>query len=310
MSKERLVISGASGVVGRHLIAAAKDRYDITILTRKITGDEPAGVKAVRWNPTAAKTKSSADILAVAQELEGAYAIINLAGASIGDGRLDSAHKKRVLESRVDSTNTLTAALEQCNTLPKVWFQASAVGYYGDRGDEVLTEESAGQSGFFLHEVVQAWEAAAQPASILMRHVVGRLGLVLAQDADAWQRFLMPIKLFVGGRLGSGKQWYPWIDADDVAEAILYLIETPDARGVYNLVSPNPVRQIELTEAAAKRLGRPAIAPVPPFALRVVLGEVADMLLLPSAKALPKRLEAEGYTFRTPKLSEMMRKLL
>lgn len=306
---ERIVISGASGVVGRHLIAALQDRYRITILTRN-PSKAPAGVEALRWNPTAAKTQSSADITAVAQALSGAQALINLAGASIADGRLDAEHKRRVLESRVESTRTLTEALAEADAPPAVWLQASAVGYYGDRGDALLNEASSGQPGFFLHEVTRAWEAAAQAASGRARLIIARIGLVLAPDAPAWQRFVLPIKLGVGGRLGSGEQYYPWIDADDVAQAMRFLIEQPEAQGVYNLTSPNPVRQLELTQAAAKRLGRPALLPTPAFALRLLLGEVADMLLLPSARVIPERLLAAGYRFITPELEGMMAKLI
>ena len=310
MSKPKLVIAGASGVVGRHLVAAAKNRYDVTVLTRTVEGDEPAGARAVAWNPQALKAGDVGGLEALANVLSGAHALVNLAGASIGSGRLNDEQKRKVLQSRVDSTKTLGAALERAAEPPPVWFQASAVGYYGDRGDEVLTEASSPQDGFFLSRVCQAWEDAAKSVVDKTRLVTGRFGLVLAKDAAAWQQFLLPVKLFIGGPLGSGQQWYAWIDADDLAKGVLFLIEDDAARGVYNFTAPNPVRQAEFTERAAQRLSRPALVPAPAFALKLVLGDLAVALLLPSARALPVRLEAAGFSFEYATLDAELTKLL
>ena len=306
---KKLIIAGAGGVVGRHLVSAAQDRYDITVLTRKVDGDEPEGTTAVAWNPKAAKEKDDSALNELADVLSGAFAIVNLAGASIDDGRMDEAHKKRVLESRVDSTNTLVEAFRRAAEPPPVWFNASAVGYYGDRGDEVLLESSSAEDSFFLSKVSQAWEGAARQLENDTRLIIGRLGLVLAKDAPAWEKFVMPIKLFVGGPLGDGKQWYAWIDADDLARGVLYLLEDESAEGVYNFTAPNPVRQITLTRKAAQKLGRPAVVPAPAFALQAVLGGLADALLLPSARALPSRLEAAGFRFERATIDEEMTKL-
>ena len=295
--------------MGRHLVAAAKERYAITVLTRSVDGDGPAGTTAVAWNPKAARENDKAALDKLTKVLDGAHAIVNLAGASIDDGRMNEEHKRLVLESRVDSTNTLVAAFERASDPPPAWFNASAVGYYGSRGDEVLTEDAAPQDSFFLSKVSQAWEDAARQVEDKTRLIIGRFGLVLANDAPAWKQFRLPIELFVGGPLGDGKQWYAWIDADDLARGVLFLLESDTAQGVYNFTAPEPVRQLTLTRKAAAKMGRPAVVPAPAFALQVVLGGLADALLLPSARALPTRLEEAGFTFDNPTIDAEMDKL-
>ncbi len=308
-ARPTLVIAGASGVVGTHLVRQALGRYDVRILTRRSNVQTPAGVTAVTWNPTAAKEEDEAALLRVGEALSGAAALVNLAGASIADGRLDEDHKRRVLESRVDSTATLLAAHKRSPAPPGVWLQGSATGYYGDAGEVELTEDAPPAEGFFLADVCKAWEAAAEDANGA-RLVIGRIGLVLAKDAPAWQKMLLPVKLFVGGRFGDGEQWYPWVDADDLARAMLFLVENDESEGAYNLTAPEPVRQIDLIERAARRLGRPAIFPTPAPLLRLALGEVADALLLPSAKVMPARLQAEGFVFQHAHIASELDKLL
>jgi len=310
MKKSRIVIAGASGVVGRHLVTAALDRFDVTVLTRTIDGSEPSGVQAVSWNPKAAKEQNSTDLQTVADALENARAVINLAGSSIASGRFNETHKKQILSSRLESTATLVEAFKLTESKPLAWFQASAIGYYGNRDEELLDESSSMQEDYFLAEVSQAWEDAAKPIQDETRLVIGRLGLVLAKDADAWQKLITPIKLFVGGPLGNGQQWYPWIDADDLANAILYLIANSSSKGVYNLTAPNPARQIDIAKAAAKKLGRPAFIPAPAFALRLILGGLADALLLPSARVIPKRLQEEFFSFQQETLEQEIENLL
>lgn len=309
MERPRLVIAGAGGVVGRHLIAAARERYDITVLTRRIDGDEGEGVRVVTWKPRAAREGDAAAISALAAELAGAHALVNLAGASIAAGRLGPEHVARVRESRVDGGATLVAANAAAASPVRVWFQMSGVGYYGDRGDEVLNEQS-GPGNELLTSISQDWEGSAAAAAERSRLTIGRTGMVLAIDAPAWQRFLLPIRLFVGGALGRGDQWLSWIDADDLARAILWLIENDGARGVYNLTAPAPVRQLEMSRAAARHLGRPALVRVPAFALRLVLGRVADALLLASARVVPQRLLAEGFSFDTPSIDRAVERLV
>lgn len=304
-----LAIAGASGVVGTHLIHQARERYDIRVLTRRSNVQTPVGVSAVTWNPDAAREGDEAALSRVGDALSGAAALINLAGASIADGRLGEEHKRRVLESRVDSTTTLLEAHKRSDAPPKVWVQGSATGYYGDAGEVELTEDAPPAEDFFLADVCKAWEAAAEDANGA-RLAISRTGLVLAKDAPAWQKMLLPIKLFAGGPFGDGEQWYPWIDADDLASAMLFLVEHEESSGAYNLTAPEPVRQIELVERTARRLGRPAIFPTPAPMLRLAIGEVADALLLPSAKAVPAKLQEEGFAFQHVQIESELDKLL
>ena len=307
MEKKRIVIAGAGGVVGRALLDASQERYERVVLTRG--GTEPPGTSAVRWSPDAAERSDDAELQRLADVLDGAAAVVNLAGSSIAAGRLDEAHVRRLRESREHAGATLVAAAQRAAVPPPVWFQASGVDIYGDRGEDVLDETASVEGDGPIQVVGRAWEASADPAEAFARVIKGRIGVVLAPDAEAWQKLLLPIRLFVGGPLGSGRQWLPWIEAGDLARAILFLVESPDAEGPYNLVA-EPVRQIELTRAAAKRLGRPAFVPAPAFALRLVLGRLADVLLLSSKRAVPKRLRDEGFAFEAGTLEEALPRLL
>ncbi len=309
MALPRLIIVGASGVIGRHLIALARPDYDITVVTRRIDGSEMPGTTLMTWNPRAAKEGDEATLEALAVTLEGAQAVVNLAGAPVSRGRLGSRHRRLVLDSRLDSTTTLSIALGRCKRPPRAWFQTSGSNYYGDRGDDELSEsEPAGDD--FGAGVTVAWEKAAAPIALHTRLTLGRTALVVAADAPAWQLFLLPIRLFVGGRLGSGRQFLPWIEADDTARAILFLIETDTATGPYNLAAPEPVRQRALTRAAARRLRRPALLPLPAFLLRIVLGDLADALLLPSQRVVPSRLMAAGFSFAYPEIDGALDRVL
>jgi uncharacterized protein (TIGR01777 family) len=303
-----LVISGASGLVGRALTHAAAGRYALKLLTRDPTKHRfPVG-QAAGWDPTAARRRDEAALTALQGVLEGAHAVINLAGASIADGRLDREHQRRVLESRLDSAQTLLAAARRCSTPPRVWFQASATGYYGDRGDAELDEGAPSGEGV-LADICRRWEAAPEDAAGA-RLVLGRIGVVFAREAPAWRKLLLPAKLFVGGPLGSGQQWLSWIHLADLAEAVLFLLERESSRGPYNLTAPGSVRQLELTRAAAARLKRPAVFPTPAPLLRLALGKLADELLLASAKVRPARLLEEGFAFRYPTLELALSELL
>ncbi len=302
-----LVISGASGLVGSHLIEAAKSRYDLRLLTRSSGRTAPNGQTWVTWDAKAASQGDEAALTSLTEAVSGAHAIINLAGASIADGRLGEEHLERIVKSRVQSAGALLLAQRRAENPAAVWFQASATGYYGDRGDTELTELSPiGDEP--LSEICQVWEAAPEDAGGA-RLVTGRLSIVLSKEAETWKKLLLPIKLFVGGPLGSGQQWFSWIDADDLAHAILFLTES-EAEGIYNLTAPEPVRQITLTRQTATKLSRPAVVPAPAFALRLALGGLADALILASAKVLPTRLEREGFTFERPTFKSELDKLL
>lgn len=321
--RPHLVIAGASGPIGRRLVAAARDDWRVTVLTREVDGSEPSGTTPLAWNPTAARDGDVAHLEGLARVLSGADALVNLAGASIGSGRFGPEHRRRVLDSRIDATTTLVQAALRADRAPRTWLQGSAVGLYGDRGEEELDAASEPDRSFFLGQVGVAWEEAAAPIADVSRLVVGRIGVVLAPDAEAWRKLLLPIRLFVGGPLGSGRQWWPWIHGDDLTEAMLFLLRTPavDERpgerpverpvdGVFVLSAPEPARQIEITRAAAERLRRPSFVPVPAFALRIALGGLPDMLLLPSAKVRPRRLLEAGFEFRWPTIREAVAELL
>jgi len=307
MERPRLIIAGAGGVVGRHLSAAARDRYDVVVLTRG--GTTPAGARSVRWSPSAASDGDDSALDALAGELDGAAALVNLAGSSIAAGRLGEAHVRRVRESREQAGATLVAAAQRAKAPPPVWFQASGIDIYGDGGERVLDETASVAGDGPIQLVGRAWEASADGARPFARVILGRIGVVLAPDAEAWTKLLLPIRLFVGGPLGSGQQWFPWIEADDLARAILFLIEDERAEGPYNLVA-EPVRQIELTRLAARALRRPAFMPAPAFALRLALGGVADVLLLTSKRAVPARLREAGFSFQAPTAEAAVAKLL
>ncbi len=303
-------------MIGRHLIAAAKNRYDVRVLTRHIDPDSKANVQQVSWNPQAAKENNEQALQSTGNALSGAHAIINLAGSSVAEGRLDKKHQQEVLESRLDSAATLLESFKRSQNPPAIWFQASGINYYGNRKEEVLDETSPPKTGDFLADICVAWENAAKPFEEFIfdkdaRLIIGRTGLVLAKDAPAWQKMLQPIKAFVAGPLGSGRQWYSWIDADDLARAILFLIENETCQGIYNLTAPEAVRQLELFRKSAKKLNRPGFTPVPAFALRLALGKnVADALLLNSANVKPKRLQEAEFKFTYPGIDKTLEKII
>ncbi|MDR9392454.1 MAG: TIGR01777 family oxidoreductase, partial [Trueperaceae bacterium] len=319
-ARPRMIVAGGTGLVGRRLVAAAKDAWDVVVLTRTVTGTEPEGARAVAWTPTAARDGDEAHLTALAQLLSGADVVVNLAGASIAGGRFDAAHKRRILDSRVDATTTLATAVLRAASPPRTLFQTSASGIHGDRGDEVLDETSPPHPDDVLADVGVAWEEAARPVEAVTRLVIGRIGIVFAPEAKAWRQMLLPIRAFVGGPLGSGRQWWPWIHAEDLIRAILFLVGPPGGAaegdadlppaGVYALTAPEPARQIDVARAAATRLRRPAFVPAPAFALRLALGGVADHLLLSSTHLRPARLQAEGFAFHYPTIDDAADALL
>ncbi len=307
MRRPRIVIAGAGGVIGRALLAATAERYERVVLTRG--GTATAGVETVRWSPSAAHDGDETELERLATVVDGAAALVNLAGSSIAAGRLDEAHVQRLLASRVQAGATLVEACRRAAAPPPVWFQASGIDIYGDGGERELDEDASVDGEGPISRVGRAWEGSAEPARAFARVIVGRIGVVLDPDAPAWRKLLLPIRLFVGGPLGSGRQWFPWIEAGDLARAMLFLIESPEAEGPYNLVA-EPARQIDVTRAAAKRLRRPAIVPAPAFALRLALGQLADVLLLSSKRAVPRRLRDAGFAFEAPTIDEAVARLL
>jgi hypothetical protein len=293
----RVLVSGASGFIGSALVPTlTTGGHSVRRLVRRV----PSGEGEYRWNPAAGDVEPSA--------LEGVDAIVHLAGESVA-GRWTEPKKERILRSRVEGTPTLSEAIAVLDRPPGVLVCASAIGYYGDRGDEQLTEDSASGEGF-LAEVVREWESASRPAEEAGIRVVRlRFGIVLGPSGGALKTMLRPFRLGLGGRLGRGRQWMSWVSIDDVVGAIHHALATEELAGVANTVAPNPVTNAEFTKTLARVLGRPALMPVPAPALRLVLGEFAQETLA-SARVIPGRLLETGYEFRYPELERALRHLL
>jgi hypothetical protein len=240
----------------------------------------------------------------------GVEAVIHLAGENIASGRWTAARKQRILESRVKGTKLIAETIGRLEPPPSVFVSASAIGYYGDRGSEVLREESPPGTGF-LADVCRQWEAATDPATRKGVRVVHlRTGLVLSAAGGAMGKMLLPFKLGVGGKIGSGNQYWSWISLDDVCGAITHCIQAATLHGPVNIVSPSPVTNLEFTKILGRVLRRPTIFPMPAFAARLVLGEMADALLLASARVEPAKLSASRFVFKDKELESTLRSLL
>lgn len=300
MASGDVVVGGASGLIGTALVAALEQhgRHVRRLVrpgaqTRAQAGPR-TGPDTIAWDPAAGTIDAGA--------LEGAGAVVNLAGKAVGPHRWTDAHETEVLESRTRSTSLLARTIAGLAHPPSVLVNASASGYYGNRGDEVLTEESPSGAGF-LAEVCRAWEAATVPASEAgIRVAMLRTGLVLSAAGGALGRMLPLFKLGLGGRIGPGTQWWSWIDLEDEIGAIVHLLTTEGAAGPFNLAAPNPVTNAEFTALLAKALGRPAALAVPKIVLRTALGGFADEALLSSQRLQPQKLIDSGYQFLSPDL--------
>ena len=297
----KVLLSGASGLVGSALIPVLTGGgHQVVRLVRSQPRDE---VSEVHWDPEAGDIDAAG--------LKGVGAAVHLAGESIATGRWTAAKKARILESRVKGTRLLAEALAELKQPPKVLVSASAVGYYGDRGEETLREDSGSGSAFFLSNVCRQWEAATEPAEDAGIRVVNlRFGIMLSSVGGALPRLLTPFRMGVGGRLGSGKQFMSWIAIDDVIGAILHTMGTETLRGAVNAVAPEPVTNREFTRTLGRVLGRPTVFPMPAFAARLAFGQMADELLLASQRVEPAKLLASGYLFRFPELEAALRHLL
>lgn len=286
-----VAITGASGLIGSALARSLRDDgHTVLSLVRPASTGQRAGADAIRWDPVAGTIE--------ADGLEGIDAVVHLAGAGIGDKRWSPARKREILESRTQGTDLLARTLAGLSRRPSVLVSGSAVGYYGDRGDEVLTEQSS-PGADFLAGVVRAWEAAAQPAiDAGIRTVFLRNGVVLSGDGGILPRLVTPFRFFVGGRLGSGRQWLSWVSIDDEVRVIRFLFDRADVSGPVNVTGPSPVTNAQLTAALGATLQRPTVVPVPTFGPRLILGrEMADELLFVSQRAVPSALTAAGYGF-------------
>lgn len=304
MTPRRIALTGASGLVGAALSSHLRAQGDevVHLVRRPPRGDLPAGVVESSWSPERGVGEPA--------DVEAADAVVHLAGESIASGRFTQARRRRIRDSRVEGTRALVDSLGRLQRPPRVLLCASATGFYGDRGATPLDEHSHPGRGF-LAEVCVAWEQAARRARDFGTRVVSfRLGVVLAREGGALARMVPLFRLGLGGRLGDGRQYLPWIALDDVVHVLDHLVARDDLEGAVNVVAPEPVTNAAFTGVLARVLGRPAILPAPAFALRALLGDAADELLLASARVIPERLLGSGYTFRFPRLEEALRHVL
>ena len=300
----RVIITGGTGLIGRALAAdLASDGHEIIVLSRDPSraGGLPAGVRAARWD---GRSGSGWSALA-----DGAGAIVNLAGENLAAGRWSDERKRRIRESRANAGRAVVEAVAAAGRKPGVVIQASAVGYYGPRGEEEVTEGTP-PGGDFLARVCVAWEASTAPVEEQgVRRAIIRTGIVLSLRDGALPRLLLPFRFFVGGPLGSGRQWFPWIHLADEVAAIRFLIENEAARGPFNLAAPDVVTNATFARTVGRVLGRLAFIPIPAFALRLALGDLASTLLT-GQRAVPTRLLQQGFTFRFPTPEAALRDLL
>jgi uncharacterized protein (TIGR01777 family) len=294
----KILMTGSTGFVGKALCQDLQSAgHTVCRLVRPGTpAEKTRGAEGfdVHWNPATRELGGAA---------VGADAVVNLAGVSIADGRWTAERKHLLLASRVDTTRALVQTLSRMAARPRVLVSASGIGYYGSCGDRVLTEESP-LGHDFLSRLGQEWEAEAAKAEALgMRVVRARFGIILAKHGGALPRMARPFLWGVGGKIASGEQWMSWVALPDVVAILRFALENGAVRGPVNVVSPQPVRNAEFTKVLAKTLHRPALFPAPAFVLRLLLGEMADELLLSSQRAMPAQLEKLGYRFLHPDLA-------
>ncbi len=296
----KVAVTGSTGLVGSAM--AERLRGEGHEVVRVVRGGRGTGGGRIRWDPD----RGSIDAAA----FEGLDAVIHLAGENISSGRWTAARKAAILDSRLKGTTLLCNALAGCSNPPKTLVSASAIGYYGDRGEDAVTEDSPPGIGF-LPDVCREWEGACAPAARKgIRVVILRTGVVLSPEGGALRKMLPLFRAGLGGVLGSGRQYVSWITLEDLAGIFLHALAREELRGPVNAVAPQPVTNREFTEALARRLSRPAFLPVPAFALRLALGEMADALLLSGARVACRRLEETGYRFLHPGIGEALAALL
>jgi uncharacterized protein len=295
----KILISGSHGLVGTAFIKALEpEGHEVFRLVRHAPGSK----SEIEWSP---------DRYSIAlARLEGFDAVVHLAGESIAEGRWTEEKKKKIRDSRVKGTRLLSDALANLSSPPKTLISASAIGYYGNRGDEILTEESAPGDDFLGNVCIEWEQATALAAEKGIRVVNTRFGIILAANGGALAKMLPPFRMGIGGKIGSGKQWMSWIALDDVIGGIKFALTNEALRGPVNFVAPNPVRNSEFTKALGKALSRPTLFPIPAFGVRLAFGEMADALLLSSQRVEPRKLETSNYQFQYPNLDSALRHVL
>jgi uncharacterized protein (TIGR01777 family) len=290
----RVAVSGGSGFIGQSLVRRLLQRSDeVLVLSRN-----PEKVRLGRGIPWSA-----------VDEAAGEGVGINLAGENVGGGRWTAERKRRILESRLQATTALVDAMRRAADKRRTFISASAVGYYGLRGDEIIDESSPGGSGF-LAEVTRQWEEAAHRADGIARVVILRFGVVFGLNGGALEKMLLPFRLGVGGPIGNGRQWMSWVDLEDVLRSIEWAIDRPEAKGTYNITAPEPVRNRDFANTLGRVLHRPSLMPTPGFALRLIFGEMAGEVLLGGQRVVPSRATAEGFRFNYPTLEASLRHVI
>ena len=296
----KILLTGSHGLVGSALMKSLEsDGHEVRPMVRYATG---YGSKEIEWSPERYSIALS--------RIEGFDAVVHLAGENIAEGRWSDEKKQRIRESRVKGTQLLSEALASLNSRPATFLCASAIGFYGDRGDETLVETSPPGQGF-LPEVCVEWENSTREAAEKgIRTVNMRFGIILAEEGGALAKMLTPFRMGVGGTFGSGKQWMSWILLEDVIRAIKQALTTEALSGPVNYVAPNPVRNAEFTKTLGRVLSRPTLFPVPEFAVKLLFGQMGEELLLGSQRVEPARLKESGFEFQYPQLEAALRHLL
>jgi uncharacterized protein (TIGR01777 family) len=302
----RVIVTGGTGFIGRPLsYRLLEEGYDVVCLTRSASAAKKKGgnrIKFVAWDGKSAAGWS--------EHAEGAAAIVNLAGESIGSGRWSGAKRQRILQSRMNAGKAVTEAVESVRRKPEVVIQASAIGIYGNRGEEILDESSRLGEGF-LAEVAKDWEASTGGIEASgVRRIIIRTGMVLGTAGGALARLLLPYRFFIGGPMGSGKQWMSWIHITDEIGGILFLLRRKNMNGTFNLTAPQPLPNKSFSRELGKLLRRPSWFPIPGLFLKVFLGKMAEETILASQRVSPVRLEEAGYKFVYPELTGALTDLL
>ena len=296
----KIIVSGSHGLVGKALRKSLTD--DGHEVFRLVRHEPNFGAPEIWWDPSEGRIDTT--------HLEGHDVVVHLAGESIASGRWTSDKKRAILESRAKGTLLLSESLARLSRPPSVFLSASAIGYYGDRGEELLTEQSA-PGNDFLSKVCQEWEAATTAAVEKgIRTVHTRFGIILDDQGGALAKMLTPFRMGIGGRVGNGKQWMSWIALDDVVSGLKFLIGETSTRGPVNFVAPNPVNNAEFTKTLGRVLSRPTLFPVPEFGARLAFGEMADALLLSSQRVEPAVLKSKNFQFRWTTLEPALRNIL